>query len=63
MALQFSELEHVYDKLAVTLDGIDDSERDLFLAKLVLALAYKAGSIEDVLESIEKCSRGINPAK
>ncbi|MEZ5897149.1 MAG: DUF2783 domain-containing protein [Parvularculaceae bacterium] len=62
MALQFADLEQVYENLAVTLDRIDDPQKNLFLAKLVLALANNTGSIEVVLESIEKCARGINPA-
>lgn len=61
MTLHFNELEQVYEYLAVTLDGIENSQRNLFLAKLSLALARETSSLDIALDAIERCARGLNP--
>lgn len=51
--LPFEELEKVYDLLAEALDKVGEENQALFLAKLALTLAHKAGDIAIVREAIE----------
>ena len=55
MSATFSELEAVYERLAVAIDTAGPDKSEVFLAKLVLMLAAQLGQPEKVLAAIETC--------
>jgi len=57
MTMKFSDLETIYEQLAITLDRIDAQSKDIFLAKLALVLAHELDNPEIALTAIEKCSQ------
>ena len=48
MALNFADLEIVYEDLARTLDRLSPSEREVFLCKLSLLMARDLGDLSRV---------------
>ena len=59
MALPFEELELVYEQLASAIDAAGEENSRLFLAKLALMLAHRAGDRSAVAEAIELCLRDL----
>lgn len=53
MSLNFSELEVVYEELAVALDTVSDTEREVFLCKLSLLMARQLGDLPQVRDMIQ----------
>lgn len=57
--LPFTDLEQVYETLAVTLDALPEAQERLFLAQLALALAHRVGDVERVMAAIGEARRGV----
>ncbi|MDF1775546.1 MAG: hypothetical protein P1V13_05920 [Rhizobiaceae bacterium] len=53
MALNFADLEIVYEELARTLDRLSPSEREVFLCKLSLLMARDLGDLSRVQAMIQ----------
>lgn len=53
------DMETVYERLAVTLDAVAPAQRELYLAKLALALCDELGDVTPCLDVIEECRTGI----
>ena len=53
------DLEEVYQALAETLAAIAPGERELYLAKLALALCETVGSAAPCLGAIVECRTGL----
>lgn len=53
MALNFADLEIVYEDLARTLDRLSPSEREVFLCKLSLLMARDLGDLSRVQAMIQ----------
>ena len=51
-----SDVEHVYEALAETLDMVGANKSELFLSKLALLLAHEIGDAEIVLRLINSAS-------
>lgn len=51
--LAFSDLEEIYDRLAVAIDAAGREKESLFLAKLCMTLAHHVGDRATVLHAIE----------
>lgn len=54
-----SELEQVYEALAVTIDRFDEATAQIFLAKLALLMAHRIGDADVVLACIEDATRSL----
>lgn len=52
MALEFADLELVYEDLAKALDTVSDAEREIYLCKLALLMARDLGDLEQVRRMI-----------
>jgi hypothetical protein len=52
-----TEIERVYDTLAITLDAMAAEDRDLFLAKTALLLAHELGNAERVCDLIASAAK------
>jgi hypothetical protein len=57
--MQFDQLEVIYERLAIAIDEAGDSNRSLFLTKLVLRLSWELGNQRAVLSAIDDCKRDI----
>jgi hypothetical protein len=57
--LTTTQLEDVYDRLAEALDAVPPARRELFLAKLALALANLLGDPAQVAEALEAAARDL----
>ena len=53
------DLETVYEAMAQAIDGVGESARELYLAKLALALAVSLDDKPRVLAAIEDCKTGL----
>ena len=53
------DLEQVYEALAVALDDCATDERELYLAKLALALCDTIGAAGPCLAIIDECRTGL----
>ena len=53
MALNFAELETVYENLAIALDTVSDAQREVLLCKLSLLMARELGDLATVQEMIQ----------
>lgn len=53
MALNFAELETVYEDLATALDTVSDAQREVLLCKLSLLMARELGDLASVQEMIQ----------
>ncbi len=51
-----AQVETIYEALAIRLDRIHASQRDLYLAKLVLLLARDVENIDLVLRRLEEAA-------
>jgi len=56
--LPFADLEHVYERLAETLDALPEAQESHFLAQLALALAYRVPEVERVMAAIDEAREG-----
>lgn len=56
------DLELVYEALALAIDAVDPAARELYLAKLALALADTLGDAPRALAVIEECKTGFGQA-
>ena len=56
--LEFAELERVYDLVAQAIDAVGQENEALFLGKLVVTLAHRAGDLESVGDAIRVASGG-----
>lgn len=54
-----SELEQVYERLALTIDRFDEATAQVFLAKLALLLANRIGDADVVLACIEDATQSL----
>ncbi|SDE69083.1 hypothetical protein [Ruegeria marina] len=54
------EVETVYEALALNLDAVGATRRELFLAKLALLLSYDLGDADRVCLRIEEAARNID---
>lgn len=54
------ELETVYGALAMGIDSVAPEQRELYLAKVALALAEKLGNVPLATAVIEECKAGID---
>lgn len=57
--LPFDRLEHVYEQLAGALDRAGPQAEALFLTKLVLVLAHRAGEGVDFADCVEVALRDL----
>ncbi|RCV88141.1 hypothetical protein DU506_15270 [Vreelandella rituensis] len=57
--LPFSDLEEVYEQLAVTLDALPETQETLFLAQLALALAHRVPDVAQVMAAIREARDGL----
>ena len=53
--MTFSDLERVYESVAIALDAIPQDKREVYLAKLVLVLAEQSADPAHVLQAIQAC--------
>ena len=53
------ELEAVYDLLSEALDAVPEGQRELFLAKLALALANMVGSPGQVAHAVKAAAANL----
>jgi len=53
MPLTFSDLELIYEELAMALDTVAEAEREVFLCKLSLLMARQLGDLSQVREMIQ----------
>lgn len=60
VALPFTDLEQVYEQLAVTLDSLPEAQHTLLLAQLALALAHRLPDIDQVVAAINEAREGIH---
>ena len=60
MALEFDQLEIFFEDLALTLDSIAESDRELFLCKLCLLLARETGEPEGLKEMIRSAGNHLS---
>lgn len=58
--MNHEDLENTYAALARKLDEVGSDQSELFLAKLVLLLAYKNGNIDDVRRSIDDAAASLS---
>ncbi|MGD9862335.1 MAG: hypothetical protein AB7S99_03890 [Pseudodonghicola sp.] len=56
------DLETVYEALAQAIDGVAAEARELYLAKLALALADTLGDAPRALAVIAECATGLDRA-
>jgi truncated hemoglobin YjbI len=54
-----AEFETVYEAMAETIDAVGAEQREVFLAKLCLALAHELGDGGKVLDRIAECSQDL----
>lgn len=54
-----SELEQVYERLALTIDRFDEPTAQIFLAKLALVMAQRIGNADDALACIEDAAQSL----
>lgn len=59
MAMEFDDLEAIYEVLAEAIDRVGPEGRALFLSKLALMLANELGDRKRVLDAIEACARNV----
>jgi len=62
MALDFSELELVYEELAKALDTVADAEREVFLCKLSLLMARELGDLPLLKDMIRTAQNHLETA-
>ncbi|TCZ63263.1 DUF2783 domain-containing protein [Roseicella aquatilis] len=55
-----AQLEEVYDRIAEALDAVPAERRQLFLAKLALALANLLGDPAKVAQALEAAARDLD---
>ena len=55
MTASFDDLEAIYERLAEAIDKAGPGKSEVFLTKLVLALANEVGDAERVGTAIESC--------
>ncbi|MCC5988292.1 MAG: hypothetical protein JJT95_11465 [Pararhodobacter sp.] len=53
------ELETIYEALAKAIDAIEDGQRELYLAKLALALVETLDDLPRAMAVIEECRTGL----
>ena len=51
--MSFAQLEVLYDKMATALDRVDANRRDVYLARLVIAIAHEVGNVDKIMELID----------
>ncbi len=54
-----SDLEATYAAIAHKIDEIGEDQSELFLAKLALLLAYKAGKLDEILDCIDEAGTSL----
>ncbi|WP_137699361.1 DUF2783 domain-containing protein [Marimonas lutisalis] len=54
------DVETVYEALALKLDAVGDTQRELFLAKLALLLSHDLGDAERVCLRIDEAALNID---
>ncbi len=54
-----TDLESIYEALANTLDAIAPEQREVYLAKLALALCDTLGAPQACLDTILECRAGL----
>lgn len=54
-----SELEQVYERLALTIDRFDERTAQVFLAKLALVMAQRIGNAGEALACIEDAAQSL----
>lgn len=57
-----TDLESIYEVLANTLDAIVPEQREVYLAKLALALCDTLGARQPCLDAILECRTGFDSA-
>ena len=63
MPLTPEGLEAVWSEIAVAIDGVPRDRRELFLAKLALALARELDDPRTVTAAIELAARALSPPR
>lgn len=58
-ALEFTELEQVYDLMARAIDEVGEENEALFLGKLGITLAHQLGDLEAVRAAICVAQAGL----
>lgn len=58
--MKHSDLEKIYESLALKIDEVGSANSELFLAKLVLLLAHKNGDAGDVLTCINDAALSLD---
>ncbi len=54
-----AQVETIYEALAARLDRVSGSQRDLYLAKLVLLLARDVENVDVVLRRLEEAAENL----
>lgn len=58
--MNHADLEKTYESLARKIDEVGEEKSELFLAKLVLLLAYTNGDVEEVQHLIDEAARSLD---
>lgn len=57
-----TDIETVYDALALKLDSVGTAQSELFLVKLALLLSYELGDAATVTRLIDESARNLDAA-
>jgi hypothetical protein len=57
--MSFAQLEVLYDKMATALDRVAEDRRDVYLARLVIAIAHEVGNADKIMELIDSSATEI----
>lgn len=61
MPLNFTELETVYEDLALALDTIAAPDREVFLSKIALMMARELGNVKQIRAIIASAKTHLDP--
>lgn len=62
MSLKFSDLEVFYEEMAHALDTVHETDREVFLCKLVLLIIQETGDLSGALEKIKSAQNQLAKA-
>ncbi|QCI67723.1 hypothetical protein [Phreatobacter stygius] len=60
--LPFDKLEQVYERLAEAIDQVGEANEAVFLAKLVMVLAHRAGEAVDFADCLKVAAEDLEKA-
>lgn len=62
MSLEFSDLEVFYEEMAMALDTVHETDREMFLCKLVLLMARETSDLSRAQEMIQSAHQHLAKA-